>query len=112
MYKVWTQDLDRALDKMPEYKGVVYRSLSDFGIEDVDAFVKSYKVGDRKIFTSYLSCSEEVYDESFPVQYVIQSKYGKNILKYNQTEKEILFKRNSVFWVTKRDGNTIYLEEE
>lgn len=112
LYTGWVRDLDRALDKMPEYKGVVYRSLSDFGIEDVDAFVKSYKVGDRKIFTSYLSCSEEVYDESFPIQYVIQSKYGKNILKYNQAEKEILFKRNSVFWVTKRDGNTIYLEEE
>lgn len=27
------KNLDSALDKMPEYKGTVYRSVSDFGIE-------------------------------------------------------------------------------
>lgn len=112
IHKTWVADLDRALDKMPEYQGVVYRSLSDFGIEDVEAFVKSYKVGDRMIFTSYLSCSEQIYDKSFPIQYVIQSKHGKDIRTQNQAEKEILFKRNSTFWVTKKEGNTIYLEEE
>lgn len=111
-HKAWVADLDRALDKMPEYKGVVYRSLSDFGIQDVNMFMDSYKIGEQKIFTSYISCSEQVYDESFPIQYVIQSKHGKDIRKQNPAEKEILFKRNSIFWVKRKEGNTIYLEEE
>lgn len=105
------QALDAALDKMPEYAGTVYRSVSDFGINDVDAFIKSYVVGRINIFDSYLSAAETVYDESFPIQYVIQSKHGKDIRVYNQQEKEVLFKRSSSFLVTKVEGNTIYMEE-
>ena len=51
------------------------------------------------------------YDENFPVQYVIQSKHGKDVRKHNEAEGEILFKRNSTFRVTNIDGNTIYMEE-
>lgn len=105
------QELDQALDKMPEYQGIVYRSVSDFGIDDVDAFIKSHVVGELSVFDSYLSTSKTVYDESFPIQYVIQSKHGKDIREYNQQEQEILFKHNSKFLITKVEGNIIYMEE-
>ena len=72
---------------------------------------KSYVPGELKIFNEYLSSSTEVYDDSFQIQYVIQSKNGRDIGKYNSTEKEILFERGSSFIVTRVDGHTIYMEE-
>ena len=105
------RNLDIALNKMPEYQGTVYRSVSDFGIEDVGVFIKSHVIGEPYVFDSYLSASEIVYDESFPIQYVIQSKHGKDIRIYNQQEHEILFKRSSRFLITKVKENTIYMEE-
>ena len=105
------RNLDIALNKMPEYQGTVYRSVSDFGIEDVGVFIKSHAIGEPYVFDSYLSASEIVYDESFPIQYVIQSKHGKDIRIYNQQEHEILFKRSSRFLITKVKENTIYMEE-
>ena len=103
--------MDSALQKMPKYEGTVKRALSDFGIPDVDEFVESYVPGELKIFNEYLSSSTEVYDDSFQIQYVIQSKNGRDIRKYNSTEKEILFERGSSFIVTRVDGHTIYMEE-
>ena len=103
--------MDSALQKMPKYEGTVKRSLSDFGIPDVDEFVKSYVPGELKIFNEYLSSSTEVYDDSFQIQYVIRSKNGRDIRKYNSTEKEILFERGASFIVTRVDGHTIYMEE-
>lgn len=73
------RNLDSVLNKVPEYKGAVYRSVSDFGIEDVGAFIKSHIVGGMKSFPAYTSASTSVYDEAFPIQYVIQSKHGKDI---------------------------------
>ena len=105
------QAMDSALQKMPKYEGTVKRSLSDFGIPDVDEFVKSYVPGELKIFNEYLSSSTEVNDVSLQIQYVIQSKNGRDIRKYNSTEKEILFERGSSFIVTRVDGHTIYMEE-
>ncbi|MCI8409952.1 MAG: minor capsid protein [Lachnospiraceae bacterium] len=109
--KEWIMNLDKALDKMPEYEGIVYRSVADYGIEDVEEFIKSHVVGREKSFPSYISSSLSVYDESFPIQYVIKSKNGRNISQYNTKEKEILFKHNSVFLITKIKGHTIWMEE-
>lgn len=106
----WMDDLDSALDKMPEYHGTLYRSVSDFGLDDVNTFIHSHVVGESKIFESYLSSSKAVYDENFPVQYIIKSKHGKDIRQYSQ-EQEILFKRKSEFLITKIEGNVIYMEE-
>ncbi|MCI8285422.1 MAG: hypothetical protein HFE90_09220 [Firmicutes bacterium] len=107
----WIMNLDSALDKMPEYEGTVYRSVSDFGIDDVDEFINSHIVGKTRIFDQYLSSSFDVYDESFPIQYVIKSKRGKDISIHNQGELEVLFKRESKFKIIKIEGNTIYMEE-
>ncbi len=105
------ENLDSALKKMPKYKGTLYRSLSEFGIPDVEEFIKGHIPGRPIQFREYLSTSEEVYDESFPIQYVIQSKSGRDIQKFNPGEKEILFERNTWFIPTKIEGNIIYMEE-
>ena len=110
--QVWIKNLDAALDKVPEYQGIVYRSVSDYGIEDVESYISDHVVDGGFSSLAYISSSENVYDESFPIQYIIKSKHGRDIRAYNQTEQEILFKRNSRFYVTKVDGHTIYLEED
>lgn len=109
--KDWIMNLDKALDKIPEYEGTVYRSVSGFGIEDIKEFIKSYEAKKIKSFPSYISSSLDTYDESFPIQYIIKSKHGRNISRYNNKEKEILFKRGSRFLVVKVEGNTIWMEE-
>ena len=105
--------LDSALQNLPAYKGTVYRSLSAFGIDDIDSFVSSYQVGEIKKFPAYTSASTEVYDESFPIQYVIKSKLGRDLRSYNSSEMEILFLRGSSFRVVRVDTDKymIYMEE-
>lgn len=104
-------ELDSALEKMPVYQGTLYRSVSDFGIEDVEAFIKAHVPGRLWRPPEYLSTSTEVYDESFPIQYVIQSKTGRDIRTFNQREQEILFKRKTSFMICRVEENIIYLEE-
>jgi SPP1 gp7 family putative phage head morphogenesis protein len=109
--KDWVENLDKALSKLPEVSGTLYRSVSDFGIDSVETFLSSHIVGSMVNFPSYLSTSQEVYDEDFPVQYVISSRHGKDLQSVNHREKEVVFKRDSKFYVTKVEGHTIYLEE-
>lgn len=103
--------LDSALQKMPTYQGVLYRSVSDFGIPDMQEFIARHKPGMEISFPEFLSSSIEVYDDSFPIQYVITSKTGRDIRKFNSQEKEILFERDSLFYISKVVDNVIYMEE-
>lgn len=105
------QSLDSALQKMPTYQGILYRSVSDFGITDVQEFIAEYKPGMEISFPEFLSSSTEVYDDSFPIQYVITSKTGRDIRKFNSQEREILFERDSIFYISKVVNNVIYMEE-
>ncbi|MCI9273730.1 MAG: hypothetical protein HFE39_07220 [Clostridiales bacterium] len=105
------RDLDSALEKFPSYEGTVYRSLSDMEIDDIDDYLKGYAVGSYHEYSSYLSTGTEVYDASMPIQFVITSKSGRDIRIYNPNECEILFMRQTGFWVTKVEGNTIYMTE-
>lgn len=107
----FVENLDRALEKLPEYRGTVYRSVSSFGINDVDAFVAGYVVGRGKQFPSYISSSLEVYDPAMPIQYIITSKHGKDMTTFNPGENEVLFPRDTWFHITKVSGHTIYMEE-
>ena len=109
--KQYIMRLDKALESMPVYEGTVYRSVSGFSIEDIDAFVASYIPGKVIPFDQYLSSGTKVYDESFPIQYVITSKTGRDIRAYNPKEAEILFERNKKFEVLRVVGRTIYMRE-
>jgi len=102
------RNLDSALEKMPKYEGVVYRSLY---IEDADDFMRGYAVNDAHWFKEYLSSGTKVYDERFSIQYIINSKSGKDIRSFNEAESEILFRRSTWFWIDKIDGYTIYMTE-
>jgi len=111
MEQTITNNLDSALNKLPVYEGAVYRSVSEFGIDNVQEFVDSHIPGKEKSFPEFLSSSITVYDESFSIQYVIKSKSGRDMRDFNAAESEILFKRNSKFKIIKVSGNTIYMEE-
>lgn len=103
--------LDSALDKMPEKKGMVYRSITTDEIDDIDAFLAGYEVGFPTASPAYTSASVDIYDKDMPIQYVIKSKHGKDISQFNDREQEVLFKRGTYFVPTKIEGTTIYLEE-
>ncbi len=103
--------LDSALDKMPEKKGVVYRSITADEVGNATEIIAAYQVGQPINFQAYTSASLDVYDKDMPIQYVIASKHGKDISQFNNREQEILFKRGTYFVPTKIEGNTIYLEE-
>jgi len=102
------KNLDGALEKLPKYEGVVYRSLY---VIDADAIIKEYAIAERRQFKEYLSSSVEIYDERFQIQYIINSKNGKDIRSFNEMESEILFRRNTWFWIDNVDGYTIYMTE-
>lgn len=103
-------NLDAALVKLPKYEGIVYRSL-DSSMIDMKAFNKRYSIGNIVIENGYTSTSTEVYDETMSIQMIIKSKNGRDLRLYNEIEKEILFRRGTVFVVTKREENTIWLSE-
>lgn len=107
------QNLNNALSKMPKYKGTVYRGITDFGIDDVDEFINSHVPGTKIKYPAFTSTSKdkEIYGGDMPIQYVIRSKNGADITKFNPEEQEILFKTDTEFVIIKVVDNTIYLEE-
>ena len=110
------KNLDTVLDKMPNYEGIVTRSVS-INSEDIDYFLKAYPEGKTMKHSEFLSTTiGKTYNPEARVQIYIKSKTGKDLRKYNELEQEILFKRNVEFKVTKIDttGNyyvKIYLKE-
>lgn len=108
---IFVRGVEKSLSKFENYKGKVYRSIDSQIMKDEEIFNRQYQKGNIIICHAYTSASKEVYDESMKYQLVIKSKHGKDISNINVVEKEILFKRGSVFVVTERNGNIIYLEE-
>lgn len=104
-------DIDQALLKLPTYQGTVYRSLTSSMMVDPAEFWERYKPGEFVPEPSYVSSSTEVYDETMDIQMIITSKRGCDMRVYNPLEQEILFKRGTLFFVEKREGNTIWLTE-
>ena len=117
-------NLDRALEKLPTYKGEVYRIILFDGFGDKaarDAYVKSHIVGERIMCEAYTSTSTK--DDGYPlhgeyvVRHIIQSINGRDMNGHgNNFENEVLFARESLFLTDRieydRDGTpTIYLTE-
>ena len=109
-------DLEKALNKMPNYEGIVTRSVW-INNEDIDHFLKDYPIGKKIRHKSFLSTTAgDIYNPEARVQMIIKSKTGKDIRKYNKEEQEILFNRNVDFLVEKIDVSDeyyvkIYLKE-
>lgn len=109
--KVWEKKLDDAIMKLPDYKGIVYRSVDSNMIPDVARFMEEHETYNVVSYPAYTSSSTSVYDEEMDIQMIIESSHGKDMRQYNASENEIIFKRDSKFFVTKKEGNTIWLKE-
>ncbi|MEE0060403.1 MAG: phage minor capsid protein [Acutalibacteraceae bacterium] len=109
--KEFVNNLDNALKKLPIYQGVVYRSLSSDMIEDINAFWKNHSNDSVIKYTAFTSTSTSVYDDSMDIQMVIKSKFGRDIRQYNPNESEILFNKNTLFYISEVKGNIIFMEE-
>lgn len=111
-------DLDSALRKIPHYKGKLSRSLRFLYPEDVESFIKDYFVGNTVTYPEFLSTTfGSTYNPDGQVQiYIVGSKLGCDISKYNNKEKEVLYARDNKFKVlrhSKKNGvHNIYLWEE
>jgi len=109
--------LDIALSKISNYEGNLSRSLYFYSEEDIDKFLKGYEVGAIKIFNEYLSTTKgEIYNPYGQVQiFIINSKKGKDISKYNSEEQEVLYPRGAKFKVLEikkdEDKYNIVMEE-
>ncbi len=117
--------LDKALEKLPTYKGKVYRNIQFDGFGDSearDAYIAKHIIGDIvPPYNAYTSASTEsdgyVLEGDYVVRHIIQSADGRNLAGYgNNFESEVLFSRTTYFVTDKieydADGTpTIYLTE-
>ncbi|HPY89016.1 MAG TPA: ADP-ribosyltransferase, partial [Spirochaetota bacterium] len=110
--KEFITNLDKGLDKMPNYQGEVIRTITnDRG--DIQDILKDL---DQEVpFKSYTSASiKERFHEDASIIMRINSKTGKNISLFNKGEQEVLFKRGLKYKViskTKKE-NTYYFQLE
>ena len=118
-------NLDAALEKLPVYRGEVYRhyNFDDFGgFEAMKDFLSLFKNGRHIELGGYLSCStmrnEDRTKGKYTVNMVIQSENGRKLAGFGRnTENEILLPRNTrlVPYQMERMGPTgirIYVREE
>ena len=118
-------NLDAALEKLPVYRGEVYRhyNFDDFGgFEAMADFLNLFRKGMVANQRGYLSCStvsnEDRTGGKYTVNMVIQSENGRRLTGFGRnTENEILLPRNTrlVPYQMERVGPTsirIYAREE
>ncbi|UDN63757.1 ADP-ribosyltransferase [Clostridioides sp. ES-W-0016-02] len=104
-------NLDKALDKMPNHKGDVTRSLYFYNEEALNGFMELYKMDEIVINNDYTSTTKgKTYNPDGQVQiYIFNSKNGKDVSGYNPNENEVLYKRDTKFKVKEvEELNGIY----
>ncbi|MCI8629373.1 MAG: minor capsid protein [Firmicutes bacterium] len=101
------ENLDNALEKMPKYKGIISRSV-DLEGEQLNEFLERHKINNMISYNSYTSFTKgEIYNPMAKIQIYTYSKNGYNIVRFNKGEEEILYQRNSKFFVKRikeKDG--------
>lgn len=103
------KNLDDALNKMHPYEGDLTRSVYFYDVQSFDNFLKEYEAGKILTIKQYLSTTKgDVYNPEAQVQLkILNSKNGINISAFNNSEDEVLYKRNSKFKVIR-----IYIEND
>lgn len=114
--EIFIENLNKALDKMPIYKGKVTRDLTFMFDEDFEDFLEEHQINESVPYTAFTSgTTNKIYSENAHVRIIIESKNGRDISMYNTKEKEVLFKNNTLFNVSKienvNDIIVIYMEE-
>lgn len=110
-------NLDSALSKMPSYEGDLTRSLYFANDRDAKKYISTIKQDEIITAREYLSTTYgNVYNSNGQIQiYILNSKSGKDISRYNPDENEVLYQRNSMFKVITtgqiKDKFYIVLEE-
>lgn len=96
-------NLDKVLDKMPNYHGVVQRSIM-LDKEQIKKFLELHQEGNVIKYKAYTSATAgSRYNDFSNVELLIKSINGKDMRKYNKEEQEILFKRNTKFKVIRKE---------
>lgn len=111
------KNLDSVLESEEDFVGPVSRSLSFYSHESLNKFLEEHQEGNTVTYKQYTSstASEDLYDPGGNVQLYWNSRHGKNMIKYNKSEMEILYKRNSSFIIKKvrvKNGQYHILMEE
>lgn len=104
------ESLDKLLDQLPDYKGNIVRVLEIKDNKSLRKFLNNNQIGRIKKWKEYLSfSSKENYNENSNIRIYVKSTKAKDIRRYNESESEILYKRNSKF-ITKnvKKLNDIY----
>ena len=108
------KNLDKALDKLPTYQGEVSRSVW-LSATDIDSYLKQHSEGSTITYSAFTSSTAgSVYNKEAQVQLCWYSNNGKDMIKYNPEEREVLYPRNSQFKVVNifDDKGVIHIEME
>ena len=127
--KAMVRGIDRAMSKLNTYEGTVYRGIRfEYGdytkkqhaqrYADTLAYYKS-NVGKEITEKSYLSTGKvkTKIDKKFTttlapsIKFTIESKTGRDVSRYNEEEREVVFKRNTRFRVISVKGSNVHLKE-
>lgn len=115
--------LDQAIQKLPVYRGTVYRRMTfDMAGEvALEAFLAEHEPGETIRYPAFTSASTKSdgypIDGKLTVTLIIQSESGRNLDGHgNNIEQEIVFKRESRFFIERieidMDGKPIiYMRE-
>lgn len=108
-YERIKMNLNSALDKIPNYKGTVTRSLEFYDDETLQTFLKSYSIDGNITYKEFLSTTRgETYNPDGQVQItIVDAENGKDISLFNFKEKEVLYNFGSMFkveYITFQDG--------
>lgn len=102
--------LDSALDKLPKYKGDLLRIVKVEG-DALISFLNDHKKGNIVRYKSYTSTSSSKYPQVEGNIYIsiADAQGGVDVRDFNPTQKEILYKRDSYFYVNNiKKENGIY----
>lgn len=119
-HQQWVDNLRTALTKMPNYEGLICRSISISEDNLVD-FLEEYRIDELITYEAFSSA--EKFSENFMyynpdanIQIFIKSKTGKDISPFNPGENEVIYPLESRFTVKKieqrRNKYFILLEEK
>ncbi|GAX05447.1 hypothetical protein IWT25_00753 [Secundilactobacillus pentosiphilus] len=94
--------IDDALKMLPHYSGEIYRSIDTTMLRTSPInFRQQYLPGNVRKEKAYSSFSTDIYNPSAKIQMHVQAAHSpRDFRSVNSAEHEILYERNSKFWVT------------